>query len=332
MSIGSAALALSRFARPSACDLQAMSDAELLERFFQSREDSAFAVLVRRHGPQVYSICRRVLRDANDAEDAFQATFLVLVRKGRTLSDPSRLGNWLYGVAYRTARKARARAIQRSQVEKKASPALSTVELGGMTYQELSDLLDEEISQLPEKYASPLVLCYLEGKTNAQAASQLGWPEGSVSRRLARGRELLRARLKRRGLTLSVMLMACVFSRRARAHLSPPLVESTARAAGLVAQGIAIEEVVAPATAELVREVVQGMPSASRLALSALLAVAAVALAVTVMARQWGVPAYGSESARNGGVQAADAAASCGAGAAPAGAVDAAVQAAPAPP
>src|SRR6266404_2747367 len=113
------------------------------------------------------------LADLNDAEDAFQATFLVLVRKGGTLRDPARLSSWLYGVAHRTARKLRAKAVLRTKSERQASQMPTKSDHHDMTYDELQAVLDEEISQLPEKYALPLILCYLEGKTNAQAAAQL---------------------------------------------------------------------------------------------------------------------------------------------------------------
>jgi RNA polymerase sigma factor (sigma-70 family) len=159
-------------------DLRGLKDDQLLARFFESHEDSAFSVLVERYGPLVYGVCRRILADSNDAEDAFQATFLVLVRKGGSLRDPGRLASWLYGVAYRTARKARAKAALRTKSERQAGEMPTKSAGHEMTYDELQALLDEEISQLPEKYALPLVLCYLEGKTNAQAAAQLGWPEG----------------------------------------------------------------------------------------------------------------------------------------------------------
>jgi RNA polymerase sigma factor (sigma-70 family) len=312
MSAGSAAVALPRLVRPKACDLQAMSDEQLLARFFQSRDDSAFVVLLRRYGPLVYGVCRRVLRDANDAEDAFQATFLVLVRKGQTICNPSRLGSWLYGVAYRTARKAKAQAARRCRLETEAVAMQPTNELDSMTYQEMSEILEEEIGRLPDKYSSVLVLCYLEGKTNAQAAALLGWREGSLSRRLSRAREILRSRLTRRGLTLSAMLMAAVFARPAAANHSPLLAETTARAAGLLVRGVAMDEVVAPGTAALVRDVVRDMPAAGRVVISAIVAIAAVFLALAVVVRQVGIPAFSCDLSAGSAAQAEVAPAGCG--------------------
>src|SRR5439155_20546364 len=134
-------------------DLTSLKDDQLLARFFQEREDAAFAAIVERYGPLVYGVCRRILPDSNDAEDAFQATFLVLVRKGGTLRDPGRLASWLYGVAYRTARKLRAKAVLRTKSERQAGemPTKSdktTSETGDMTLDELRAGLDEEISHL----------------------------------------------------------------------------------------------------------------------------------------------------------------------------------------
>jgi len=214
------------------------SDAELLDRFFKDHLDAAFAAIVQRHGPLVYGVCRRILTDANDAEDAFQATFLVLVRKGGTLRDPARLGSWLYGVAQRTARKARAKAALRTKSERQASSMATRSDLDDMTYPELKAVLDEEIAALPEKYALPLVLCYLEGKTNAEAAAQLGWPEGSMSRRLSKARELMRSRLAKRGLTLTAALLTSVLAGPAVRPVPAALLQATTRTATLAAEGI----------------------------------------------------------------------------------------------
>lgn len=275
-------------------DLAGLTDDELLKKFFASHEDAAFAVLLERYGPLVYGVCRRILGDATDAEDAFQATFLVLVRKGGTLRQPGRLANWLYGVAYRTARKLKVKAALRTKTERQASEMPTRSAVGDLTYDELSAILDEEISQLPEKYAVPLVLCYLEGKTNAQAAAQLGWPEGSISRRLSRARELLRSRLAKRGLALSAALIAGVFSKPAIACVPPHLVESTVYAGTLVASGVELEEVVPSATAKLVNEVVIGMSGTSKFAIPTVLAVASLVLVLAVAIWQFGTPAYGS--------------------------------------
>jgi len=175
------------------------SDRELVSRFVDFRDEQAFTTLVRRHGPMVFGVCRRVLDNVQDAEDAFQATFVVLARKAHAVEKPELLANWLYGVAYRTARKARVQAARRGHHERQAA-LMSGVEVlqAAENWQEIRGVLDEELQHLPPKYRAPLVLCYLEGMTNEQAARKLGWPAGSMSYRLARGRELLRGRLARR--------------------------------------------------------------------------------------------------------------------------------------
>jgi RNA polymerase sigma factor (sigma-70 family) len=277
-------------------DLRLLRDEQLLSRFFKDHEDAAFAAILQRHGPLVYGVCQRVLCDANDAEDAFQATFLVLVRKGGTLREPARLASWLYGVAHRTARKVRAKAAARTRSERQASD-MPTIELptttaaSDMTLDELRTILDQEISQLPQKYSLPLVLCYLEGKTNAEAAAQLGWPEGSMSRRLSRARDLLRSRLARRGLALSAALIVSMFAKRAAAVVPQHLLGTTIDAACLVAQGVQVGDVASPACAQVVDEIVVSMAVTSRFTISAVLAVTALVVLLSVAVWQFESPA-----------------------------------------
>jgi RNA polymerase sigma factor (sigma-70 family) len=187
------------------------SDRDLLARFLGRRDEAAFAGLVRRHGPMVLRVCRRVLRHEQDAEDAFQATFLVLARRARRVARPEALGSWLYGVASRVALKARSAAARRDRHERRAARTMDGPPAGGEGRAELRAVLDEEVSRLPDKYRRPVVLCYFEGKTYQEVARVLGWPAGTASARLARAREVLRGRLARRGLALSaVALAACL--------------------------------------------------------------------------------------------------------------------------
>jgi RNA polymerase sigma factor (sigma-70 family) len=199
--------------------LQQLSDAHLLERFTERHSDAAFAVLVERHGPLVHSVCRRVLQNAHDTEDAFQAAFLVLARKAHTIHQQQSLGSWLYKVAYRIALRARADIARRRSEEQQAIQSQPPPSPAEVVRRELGELLDEEVQRLPEKYRAPVLLCYLQGQTNEQAARQLRCPTGTVKIRLLRARDLLRKRLSRRGVGLSL------------AALSVLLLESTARAA-----------------------------------------------------------------------------------------------------
>ena len=210
-------------------DAAERTDGQLLERFAVHHDSTAFETLMRRHGPLVWGVCRRLLRAEQDAEDAFQATFLVLLRKAAALDRRPSLGPWLYGVAYRVAGNAlKAHAVaarhRGSQVPMNDMPQ---PEPNDTTWHELRPVLDEELDQLPEKYRAPLVLCCLEGKTNDQAARELGWPSGSMSRRLARGRELLRRRLVRRGVALSVITLTTLLAEQAAPAAPLPLVSGT---------------------------------------------------------------------------------------------------------
>jgi RNA polymerase sigma factor (sigma-70 family) len=218
-------------------------DAELLSRFVQAHDEAAFESLVRRHGPMVWSICRRFLAATQDAEDAFQATFLVFVRKSGSIRAGALLSNWLYGVAYRTANRARANGARRGALEKQGlnvEPCASPQEPGA----DWSPLLHEELFRLPDKYRQAIVLCYLQGKTNEEAAQALGWPVGTVKGRLSRARDLLRGRLTRRGVVLSVEgLAVSLAASRLEAAASPILLRSTiegtwGHAAGHAAAGL----------------------------------------------------------------------------------------------
>src|SRR5262249_23737197 len=157
------------------------------------RDGAAFAELVRRHGPMVWGVCRRLLPNRQDAEDAFQATFLVLVRKPGSVRPAERVGNWLHGVAVRAARKA-ARGVARRR-ERRVDHRPEPANVAEGIWHDLVPVLDQEVGRLPEKYRLPVVLCDLEGNTRREAAARLGWPEGTVAGRLAQGRALLARRL-----------------------------------------------------------------------------------------------------------------------------------------
>jgi RNA polymerase sigma factor (sigma-70 family) len=209
----------------------ALSDAGLLQRFNQHGDQDAFALLVQRHGPLVQGVCRRVLRHEQDAEDAFQATFLVLARKAASIRQATTLGTWLYEVAYHIALKARADTARRQIHEREARTMPRTERTLDEVRQELRPLLDEELHHLPERYRQALVLCDLQGQTHQQAARELGVPPGSVSRHLGRARELLRERLIQRGITLSTAVLVAVLVEESTAPLTAALVLPTAQAA-----------------------------------------------------------------------------------------------------
>jgi RNA polymerase sigma factor (sigma-70 family) len=236
-----------------------LSDGELLERYVTGRDEAAFAALVRRHGPMVLGVCRRVLRNQADADDAFQATFLVLVRKAHTVVPRGMVSNWLYGVAHNTARKARVMSAKRRVKETEAAAARAAVAEEG-AWREVQALLDEELSRLPDRYRVPIVLCELEGKTIKEAARQLGWPQGTVATRLARGRRLLGQRLARRGLLLTgAGLAAALMQSVASAGLPGTLERSTVQAASRFAAGFAAAELVSARAAALTDGVLKSM-------------------------------------------------------------------------
>lgn len=207
-----------------------LPDAQLLARFVCRRDEAAFAALVRRHGPMVLGVCRRVVRDWHLAQDCFQLTFLALARKADSLRRPDALGPFLYGVACRTARKAKVQAARRRQKESHVRAAQTKQESDEPIWNDLRPLLDESVNSLPDKYRVPFVMHYLQGVTVSEVARRLNCPRGSVATRLLRARERLRARLVRRGVTLSAGCLLAALSE-ASASVPPTLAALTARAA-----------------------------------------------------------------------------------------------------
>jgi RNA polymerase sigma factor (sigma-70 family) len=226
-----------RFLCRAAHVLDTAGDGELLERFVTRRDEAAFEALMRRHGPMVLGVCRRVLGNEADAEDAFQATFLVLVKKAAAVAQRALVGNWLYGVACNTARKVKAMNGQRRARERRAG-AIPLPDPLGEREQHLHALLDEELSRLPDRYRSPIVLCDLEGKPYREAAQLLGCPLGTLSGRLTRARALLARRLARRGLAVSGAALAVALAPApASAAVPQALLASSLRAASALAAG-----------------------------------------------------------------------------------------------
>jgi len=214
-----------------------LPDQDLVQRFHTQQNQAAFHVLLRRHGPMVLDVCRGVLGNEADAEDAFQATFLIFARKAGSIRKTASLASWLHGVAYRTALKARAQSASRQRHEA-CVPARMSSQPDDLTWREVRQVLHEEVNGLPERYRAPLVLCYLEGATQDGAAVQLNLAKSTLRERLERGRALLRTRLVRRGLGPAAVLVTAAWpAPNAFACLPASMVSSTVKAASLFAAG-----------------------------------------------------------------------------------------------
>ena len=236
--------------------LGGQSDARLLEQFSKSHREAAeaaFTTLVTRHGPMVLRVCRGVLGDSHDIHDAFQATFLILVRKSGSLWVRDSLGPWLHGVALRVANKARVAAARRKAHERKGGEIAIEMRASSAPPDDIGPTLHDEIERLPRKYRTPIVLCYLEGQTHEGAASALGWPVGTVRGRLARGRDLLRTRLVRRGVAPSAIAAAALMrtGEASAAPLSESLVHAVTTLVAERSAGVAPAAVAALADASL---------------------------------------------------------------------------------
>jgi len=223
-------------------DGKTQSDGRLLEAFLSGRDEDAFAILVKRHGPMVLGVCKRVIGNLHDAQDAFQAVFLVLAKKAAAIVPRELVGNWLHGVAFRTALHARAKLCRRRarelQVMDMPHPTVTT----NFDVLDLHQALDRELCKLPDKYRVPIVLCDLEGRSRKDVAGQLQIPEGTLSSRLATGRQRLAKLLTRHGLALSGGALATVLSQQSAAAAMPAvLLATTVKAAALTAAGKSAE-------------------------------------------------------------------------------------------
>jgi RNA polymerase sigma factor (sigma-70 family) len=265
-------------------DVAGLRDSELLGRYLAGGDEAAFEALVRRHGTMVLAVCHRVLKNCHDAEDAFQATFLVLVRKAASIVKRETVGGWLYGVAYKTALKAKVGNSERRTKERRAG-SMRKEEVGGEdAWEEMRPLIDQELNRLPDKYRVLILLCDLGGKTRKEAAWQLGWPEGTVSGRLARARALLAKRLARYGLPLAGVPALALSHDTALAGSMSGLAASTTKAAMAFAAGQASGGVFSVKSAALAEGVLKAM-------LMSKLKWAAVAL-VLMLAGGYGALAY----------------------------------------
>src|SRR5262245_1659955 len=231
-----------------------LGDRQLLEFFAQRHDEVAFAELVRRHGTLVWKVCRHVPHHDQDAEDAFQATFLALALKAGSVRNQTAAG-WLHGAAFRSAMQIKRQAARRRHHEQQATVMPRRESQSELAWQELQAVLDEEVQRLPEKYRTPFVHCCLEGKSKAEAAQELGWKEGTVSGRLAQARKQLQERLSRRGVSLSAVLAGVVVAQGATGATVPgAVVQATVGAALAVAAARSATGVASATVAAAVKE------------------------------------------------------------------------------
>jgi RNA polymerase sigma factor (sigma-70 family) len=270
-----------------------LEDDRLLKRFVVERDEVAFAALVARHGRMVLGVCRRILHDEHDVEDAFQATFLVLVSRAKAIRDGGLLGHWIYGVAHRVAVRARANAARRHRHEQTSAASQSGVvsPSGEGQQSDLRGVLDEELARLPELLRVPLVLCYLEGLTHEEAAGRLRWPVGTVRSRLARGRDKLRSRLTRRGLTADDATLTAAIATQPASSL---LIDKTVRLSLAFSTQHATTTALASATATVLAK---GVLHAMMISKLKLLGAATLASLVTL----GGIQTYALQSGGAGG-------------------------------
>ncbi len=281
-----------------------LTDAQLVESFVQRRDEASFEVLVWRHGTMVFNLCQRILHDRHEAEDAFQAVFLVLARKAGSIGKSEAVGSWLYKTAYRIALRMRAKVEKHGVAREAIDDLPAPPATDNLLWRDLRPVLDEEINCLPEKYRAPFVLCYLQDHTNEEAAERLGCPKGTILSRLARGREWLRNRLTRRGLTLSVAGLTAVLAENVAAATAPAaLIETTTKAALPFAAGKPVTGLVSATVLKLTEGVLHTMfLTKMKLTATALMALAALVsgagwLTLEALAQRPAAPAADREAA-----------------------------------
>jgi RNA polymerase sigma factor (sigma-70 family) len=266
------------------------SDAELLRHFVEKREESAFTTLLERHGGLVMSVCRRVLPCRHDAEDAFQATFLTLIRHASSIRHAEAVGSWLYRVAHRIALKAGTDMARRTVRERQSGKAAQTPAASEIALRELQDIVDEEVRGLPEKYRAPFVLCCLEGKTRKEAARELGWKEGTVAGRLAEARGRLQRRLARRGVALSAALAVAALTPGVEAALPTIVLDATRKAALQCAAGSTAGGAISASVAALVQGATRTMWTTKAKTATAVLLLLGLLTAGALAGREAGSP------------------------------------------
>ncbi|CAN5482460.1 hypothetical protein BH10PLA2_BH10PLA2_27600 [soil metagenome] len=266
------------WARATVLDREAatMTDAQLLNAFLTSRAEAAFEAILRRHGPMIFGVCKRFLPNQHDAEDAFQAVFIVFARRAGSIRPQSQLANWLYGVALKTAKKTRAYLGKKRQRERSVAVVPDIAEPHNETWTEFWSLLDQELAGLPSIYRGPIILCDLEGKSRRQAAHALGILEGTLSGRLARARKQLAARLRRRGMSLSGAALAAALVGGGASAALPPELAATTTSSIFALTGTTAVAGVALGITSISQGVIRSMIIAKVWQSSALLAVALV--------------------------------------------------------
>jgi RNA polymerase sigma factor (sigma-70 family) len=267
------------------------TDAELLRHFVERHEEAAFTVLLERHGGLVMSVCRRILPRRHDAEDAFQATFLTLIRHASSIRRTEAVGSWLYRVAHRIALKAGTDMARRTVRERQSGAAAPPPATSEAALRELQAIVDEEVRRLPEKYRAPFLLCCLEGKTRTEAARELGWKEGTVAGRLAEARRRLQQRLARRGVALSAALAVAALAPSAEAALPRLVLDATRQAALQYAAGSKVGGAISASVAALVQGATRTMWTTRVKTLTAVLLLLGLLTAGALAARETGSPA-----------------------------------------